>query len=42
MLYYRINNKVYNNRKEIRNEIGLNAYKRECRNGNIIFLNQDK
>ena len=42
MLYYRITNKVYENRKEIRNEIGLNQYKRECRNGNIIFLNQDK
>lgn len=41
MLYYKITNKVYNNRKELREEIGLNHYKRECRNGNVIFLNQD-
>lgn len=42
MLYYRKNNKVYKNRKQLRDEIGINPYKRECKNGNIIFLNQDK
>ncbi len=39
MLYYKIDNKVYANRKELREKIGLNPYKRECKNGNIVFLN---
>lgn len=42
MLYYRITNTVYNNRKELRDIIGLNKYKRECKKGNVIFLNQQK
>lgn len=39
MLYYKVNNTVYNNRKELRDIIGLNAYKRECKRGNVIYLN---
>ena len=39
MLYYKKDNTVYKNRKELREKIGLNPYKRECKEGNIIFLN---
>lgn len=39
MLYYKKDNTVYNNRKELRQKIGLNEYKRECKRGNVVFLN---
>ncbi len=39
MLYYKVDNTVYQNRKELREKIGLNPYKRECKKGNIVFLN---
>ena len=39
MLYYKIKNTVYPNRKELKKEIGgINNYNRELRKGNIIFL----
>lgn len=39
MLYYKKDNVIYQNRKELRQKIGLNEYKRECKRGNVIFLN---
>jgi hypothetical protein len=42
MLYYTRDNKVYNNRKELRMLIGINEYKREVKRGAIIFLNDNK
>lgn len=39
MLYYKVTKKIYQNRLELRKEIGINAYKRECKNGNVIYLN---
>lgn len=42
MLYYKKDNTVYSNRKELRLKIGLNAYKRECKEGNVVFLNPQK
>jgi len=41
MLYYKVNETFYNNRKELRDVIGINPYKRECKKGNVIFLNKD-
>lgn len=42
MLKHIPTNKIYKNRKEIRNEIGIYEYKRECKRGNIKFLNDDE
>ena len=42
MLYYKVDNTIYKNRKELREKIGLNPYKRECKKGNIIFLNPNE
>lgn len=39
MLYYKKDNTVYNNRKELRVKIGLGEYKREVKRGNVVFLN---
>lgn len=40
MLKYK--GQVYNNRKELRDIIGIYEYKRECKRGNVIFLNDNK
>lgn len=42
MLFYKKDNKYYKNRKELRDIIGIYEYKRECKRGNIIFINTDK
>lgn len=42
MLYFKKDNTIYNNRKELRQKIGLNQYKRECKQGNVVFLNPTK
>lgn len=39
MLRWKVNNTIYNNRKEIRQIIGLSEYMREVRRGNIEYLN---
>ena len=41
MLYYRIDDTVYANRKELRDKIGINKYKREAKRNNIIYLSND-
>lgn len=38
MLIFTINNKLYNNRKEAKKDIGLWRYKCAVKNGKIIFL----
>lgn len=38
MLYYKTDNTIYANRKQLREKIGLNEYKREANKGNIIYL----
>ena len=42
MLLYKVDKTIYGNRKEIRDKIGIYAYKRECKNGNILFLNSNE
>lgn len=41
MLYYIPEQKIYRNRKELARKIGINPYKRECRMGNVIYINDD-
>ena len=38
MLYYKTDNTIYANRKQLREKIGLNEYKREVKKGNIAYL----
>ena len=38
MLYYKSDNTIYANRKQLREKIGLNEYKREVKKGNIAYL----
>lgn len=41
MLYYTKDKKFYTNRKEFRNAYGINLFKRECRLGNILYINPE-
>ena len=39
MLYYTIDNTVYANRKDLKIKIGgINKYRREVKNGHVIYL----
>jgi hypothetical protein len=38
MLYFKTDNTIYANRKQLREKIGLNEYKREVKKGNIVYL----
>jgi hypothetical protein len=38
MLYYKTDNTIYANRKQLREKIGLNEYNREVKKGNIAYL----
>lgn len=42
MLKYIVNNKVYTNRRECKKDIGLWRYKCANKNGQIIYINEDK
>ena len=41
MLYYKVDNTIYANRKQLRDKIGINQYKREIKNGNIMYITDD-
>ena len=41
MLYYKKDNTIYANRKQLRDKIGINQYKREVKNGNIMYIAED-
>ena len=41
MLYYKIEKKIYNTRKELRSKLGWTEYERQFRRGNIVFINDD-
>lgn len=41
MLYYKTDNTIYANRKQLRDKIGIYEYKRETKRGNVIFLADD-
>lgn len=41
MLYYKVDNTIYANRKQLRDKIGINQYKREIKKGNIMYITED-
>lgn len=42
MLYYKTEEKMYQNRLQLSEKIGTRMYNREVRHGNIIFINDQE